>query len=155
MVLHKKAHAWFKDVLHILKSKVMIYSEPPEHYLGFTIEGKVPVLLIPGITDTWVTMKNLGNKISHAGHPVYVVPELGLNLHSIPRSARILRAIMVRLIPRKIHPEHIHKVAESVRKLIEENDLKAAVIVAHSKGGLIGKYILAHMNQDKRLIGVI
>ena len=155
MKAHKKAHAWLKDIFHILKSNINIYSEPPEHYLGFTVEGKVPVVLLPGIGGTWSYLKNLGDKISHQGHPVYVVPELGKNLLSIPKSARILHSLLLQLIPKKITPELIHKHAQIVSQFIEHHGLKAAVIVAHSKGGLIGKYLLAHFNQDHKVLGVI
>jgi predicted alpha/beta hydrolase family esterase len=39
--------------------------------------------------------------------------------------------------------------------VIEKNNLRGIVLVAHSKGGLIGKYFLAHHNQDGRVLGMV
>lgn len=110
---------------------MMVHREPPKHYLGHLVAGKAPIILIPGILNKWGFMKRLGDKISLLGHPVYIVPELSYNLSSIPASAKILRA------------------------LIERENLSDAILVAHSKGGLIGKYVLAHHNTDNRVLGMV
>ncbi len=125
--------SWIKDYLHLLKGYSLMYLhyKPPHHYLGFTIEGKVPVILIPGIAERWGFLKSLGDKISLDGHPVYIVPKLGHNMINIPKSAMI------------------------IKDLIEENKLKNVIIVAHSKGGLIAKYLLVHFNKDNAVKGVI
>ena len=73
----------------------------------------------------------MADHISLLGHPVYIVPKLGNNIADIPASAK------------------------KVREVIEENNLKNIVIVAHSKGGLIGKYLLLHEDPDKRTKGLI
>jgi len=133
-----------------------IHRDPPKHYLGYTIDGKVPVVLIPGILGKWGFMKSLGDKISRRGHPVYIVPELGYNIYNIPTSAKTLRSLIVHIIPKRGHvPPKISRGAEAVRKLIEEEDLSGVVLVAHSKGGLIGKYLLAHHNIDNRVLGMV
>ena len=106
-------------------------SPPLKHYLGHVLVGKEPVILIPGITIKWGFLRKLGDKISMSGHPTYVVPKLGLNFTDISTSAQI------------------------VREIINENKLKNVIIVAHSKGGLIGKYLLVNFNQDNRIKKVI
>ena len=113
----------------------VVHKNPPQHYLGYKIEGKIPVVLIPGILGTWSFMKKLGDAISLEGHPVYVLPKLGYNLKSIPSSAEVLRTLL--------------------NELIEKENVRGVVLVAHSKGGLIGKYLLAHLNQDGRALGLV
>lgn len=158
MRLHRKAHTWFKEFVQLFHGAVVmsIYTEAPKHYLGHIVEGKVPVILVPGILGRWGYMKKLGDKISLGGHPVHIIPELGLNIYSVPTSAKMLRALIVHGIPALGHiPPRMAKGAEIIRTYIEERDLKGVVIVAHSKGGLIGKYLLAHHNADHRTFGMV
>src|SRR5581483_7175667 len=124
---------WVADFAHMAKggASMFIHTQPPKHYLGYTVEGKAPVILIPGIFGKWGFYKHLGDKISPGGPPVYIVPKLGYNLKDIPTSASL------------------------VREVIDENNLKNCIIVAHSKGGLISKYLLIHLNKDNRVKGVI
>ncbi len=49
----------------------------------------------------------------------------------------------------------IRQGAESVKRTIAEHEITGAILVAHSKGGLIGKYVLAHHNDDRRVKGLI
>jgi triacylglycerol lipase len=155
---HKKLGAWLADYGYMFHGALatVIYREPPKHYLGYTVAGKVPVILVPGILGTWSFMKKLGDRISLKGHPVYIVPELGHNIYSIPSSAKTLRSIIVHTIPKRGHiPPRVVRGARAVRTLIEKENIKGAVLVAHSKGGLIGKYLLAHHNTDNRVLGMV
>ena len=79
----------------------------------------------------WAFSKQIADYISLLGHPVYIIPKLGNNYKDIPTSAK------------------------KVREVIEENNLKNIIIVAHSKGGLISKYLLLHDDPDNRVKGVI
>ena len=158
MALHKKIRSWLVDYGYMFRgtAAMLIYREPPAHYLGYRVAGKVPVILIPGILGKWGFMKKIGDKISLQGHPVYIVPELGYNIYSIPTSAKRLRSYIVHIVPRSGHiPPKVEKGAEHVRRLIEREGLQGAVLVAHSKGGLIGKYVLAHQNTDGRVLGMV
>jgi len=110
---------------------MLVHVNPPKHYLGYVIENKIPVILIPGISVKWGFLKHLGDSISHLGHPVYVISKLKFNLLDIPQSAKF------------------------VRETVDENHLENAVIIGHSKGGLVGKYFLIHENNDNRIKGVI
>ncbi|WBU38964.1 esterase/lipase family protein [Homoserinibacter sp. YIM 151385] len=78
-----------------------------------------PVVLVPGVYETWHFLRALGDRLHAAGHPVHTVPGLGVNAAPIVDSARVLAA------------------------RLEELDAHGAVLVAHSKGGLIGKRVLA------------
>jgi hypothetical protein len=122
---------WIVDYTHLIKGHglMFIHHTPPSQYLGHIKEGLVPVIILPGIFGRWAFLKPLADHISLLGHPVYIVPKLGNNLGDIPTSSGI------------------------VRDLINEKRIQKAVIVAHSKGGLIGKYLLAHDNQDNAVTG--
>ena len=133
MKVLKDISDWLMDYFYMVlfAFNSVIYIKPPKHYLGHVVDGKVPVLIIPGILGKWSFLKKLADTISLLGHPVYVVPDLGYNLYNIPKSSDIVHSV------------------------IKKEDLRNAIILAHSKGGLIGKYTLIHHNEDKRIIGMV
>ena len=65
----------------------VIFRAPPKEYLGYVIENKNPIIIIPGIFGKWAFMKPITDSLSLRGHPVYVVSSLTYNLFSIPVSA--------------------------------------------------------------------
>ena len=77
-----------------------------------------PVLLIPGVMEEWTVMRPVADRLSAAGHRVHVLPELKNNLLAVTEGAVLASAYLT------------------------ANDLREVVIVAHSKGGLIGKQVL-------------
>lgn len=126
---------WIIDYLYLIWGKLLmyIYKNPPKQYLSYTVKGKNPVIIIPGNSNKWGFLKKLADTISDLGHPVYIPHKLGSNLFDIPTSAKI------------------------IRRVIDENNLKNVILLGHSKGGVVGKYILIHENQDtkiKRLIAI-
>lgn len=129
----RKIGYWVHDYLHALHKQgyAFMYRKPPAHYLGFVKEGRVPIILIPGIYEKWHFLKAIADPLSLRGHPVYALEHLGYNTSAIKHSA------------------------ELIRELIDEKKLRSAIIIAHSKGGLIGKYMLAHHNQDGKIKKVI
>jgi len=100
-------------------------------------------------------MKSLGDSISREGHPVYIVPELGFNLHSIPQSAKTLHLFILSIFIEKKKTKIISEHALKAKTFIDSQTIEKIIIVAHSKGGLIGKYLLAHHNHDKKILGLI
>lgn len=122
---------WMVDYAYMIKGGIAFRRRPPKHFKGYIKEGKTPVILLAGLTLKWLFLRNIGNRISKAGHPVYIVPNLGRNLFSIDWSAKL------------------------VRELIDEQNLHNVVVVGHSKGGLIGKQLLAHHNKDGRVKAVV
>jgi len=80
--------------------------------------GAAPVVLLPGIYETWEFLGPVATALARAGHPVHAVPALGHNARPVPESADVVA-------------EHL-----------ERADLSGVVLVAHSKGGLIGKRVL-------------
>ena len=125
----KKTIHWIIDYYYLLYGilLMLIHKNPPRHYLDFVVKGKVPIILIPGISNKWGFLKHLGDSISRKGHPVHTVNKLKFNFLDISTSAKI------------------------VREIIDKNNLEKAIIIGHSKGGLIGKYLLIHENKDNRI----
>jgi len=91
-----------------------------------------PVVLIPGVYETWHFLRVIGDALNERGHPVHTVPALGINRLPIPASAEI------------------------VARRLAERDLRGVALVAHSKGGLIGKQLMTRDAGDRvdRLIAV-
>lgn len=128
-----KITAWIKDYAHLFSTGAIMYFRhtPPKHYLGHVVEGKAPVIILPGILGRWGFYKSMTDYISLLGHPVYIIPKLGNNVRDIKSSA------------------------DKVLEVIEENNLQNIVIVGHSKGGLIGKYLLLSEKSKDRIKGLI
>jgi pimeloyl-ACP methyl ester carboxylesterase len=113
------------DYAYIVRARLRYWrygSQPPQP-LPAAPGAPSPVLLIPGVFETWHYMKALRDRLSERGHPVHSVPELGFNRHPIAEMAALLTAYL------------------------EHRQLTGVTIVAHSKGGLIGKAMLV---EDER-----
>jgi hypothetical protein len=78
-----------------------------------------PVVILPGIYESWHFLRPIAERLSADGHPVHVIPTLGLNRAPIPATAARVWRELVRL------------------------DLRGVAIVAHSKGGIVGKHLMA------------
>ena len=91
----------------------------------------VPVLLLPGVYETWAVMESLARALHEAGHPVHTVPALGFNAGPLAGSAHL------------------------VVKRILELGLDRVVLVAHSKGGLVGKGVLGDSSVAHRVAGLV
>ena len=91
----------------------LFYKDAPKHYLGYVKENKTPVILIPGLLEKWGCIKFLGDKISLAGHPVYIIPKLGNNVIDIPSSANIVQAMIeekdIKTIDYSIWPKYTYQ----------------------------------------------
>ena len=124
---------WIKDYAHALKmyAQTLTHKDAPEHYLGYIDTTKVPIILIPGVNTKWHFLKKIADDISKIGHPVHTIKELGHNRLEIGVSAKI------------------------VRQMIDANNLHNVIILAHSKGGLIGKEVLLNYNLDQRVIKMV
>ena len=87
----------------------------------------VPVVLVPGVYESWRFLQPLIDALHRSGHPVHVVDALGFNGGEVPAAAL------------------------AVRGYLEATGLPRAAVVAHSKGGLVGKQLLVHHNDDGRV----
>lgn len=92
---------------------------------------RAPVVLLPGIYETWRFLRPLARRLRRSGHPVHVIVALGRNGMSLARAAEIVSG---------------HLAA---------NDLRGVVIVAHSKGGLVAKALLGMPDAAGRVRRVV
>lgn len=90
-----------------------------------------PVLLLAGVYEPWYFLRGLGKRLNEAGHPVHVVKRLGYNRTSITDAA------------------------EAVASYLEDRDLSHVIVVAHSKGGLVGKQLMTIPAAAERTDGLI
>ncbi|WP_165064378.1 lipase family alpha/beta hydrolase [Marisediminicola senii] len=97
----------------------------------FTSGSLVPVLLLPGVYETWRFLEPVAALANALGHPVHVVPSFGYNRGSIP------------------------SMAELAQRYLDDNDLRDVIIIAHSKGGLIGKHMMVTDDTDGRIARII
>jgi triacylglycerol lipase len=77
-----------------------------------------PVLLVPGVFETWRFLQPVADHLYRRGHPVHVLAGLGWNTGTIPDLAVV------------------------VSDELERADLTDVTVIAHSKGGLIAKQAL-------------
>jgi hypothetical protein len=87
---------------------------PPEFRDG----NRRPLILLPGVYETWHFLEAVASRLHELGHPVHVIPGFGRNL-----------------LP-------IAEMAELTRRYLVDNDIMDVAVVAHSKGGLIGKAVM-------------
>ncbi len=86
-----------------------------------------PVLLLPGVYETWQFLRPVADRLSALGHPIHTVRELGYNRLSIIASA------------------------ELAQRYLDQKNLTGVVIVAHSKGGLIAKRMMVTDDRAGRI----
>jgi hypothetical protein len=77
-----------------------------------------PILLLPGVYETWHFLEAVGRHLNELGHPVHTIPAFRYNLRPISEMAQLASEYLV------------------------DHNLSNVAIVAHSKGGLIGKTVM-------------
>jgi pimeloyl-ACP methyl ester carboxylesterase len=98
---------------------------------GFAQGALTPVLIIPGVYESWKFLQPLIVALHDRGHPVHVVNPLHHNRQPVARGAAL------------------------VAEYLQAHDLRDVVIVAHSKGGLIGKHVMAIGPATARIRGMV
>jgi hypothetical protein len=93
--------------------------------------GGRPVVVIPGIYETWQFLRPMVDALHRAGHPVHVVTLLQNNRMPVDRAAQV------------------------VSDYLMGEGLADVTIVAHSKGGLIGKYVMMQPSSRDRVRGMV
>ena len=123
-------YAWAADrqLRHLVRRRAL--PDVAEPTTGGSTTGRAPVVLLPGVYETWEFLRPVATALARAGHPVDAVPGLGHNTRSVPESADIVVAHLAR------------------------TGLTGVVLVAHSKGGLIGKHVLLSDTSD-RVLGMV
>ncbi|WP_169581931.1 MULTISPECIES: hypothetical protein [Microbacterium] len=124
----RRALWWTSDYIYAARRQLAIL-RPPWTIRGhrrtpgaWHVEsGSLPeVVLLPGVYEHWTFLRPLGDALAAAGHRVQVVHGLGVNRRAISETADRLERLLAEL---PVPPA-------------------GRVLVAHSKGGLIGKHLL-------------
>jgi pimeloyl-ACP methyl ester carboxylesterase len=121
---------WLEDYAYAAVWQVRAVTSPrdPERYLGGA--GR-PVLVIPGVWETWAFLRPMIERLHAEGHPVHVLDDLRWNSRPVEATARDVAAYLA------------------------THGLGDVVIVAHSKGGLIGKYVMALLDETRRVRSMV
>ncbi len=109
---------WGLDYLYVARKQLNAFFDHTS-LDQYRTKGGQTVILIPGVYESWHFMQPIAKMLSSKGYDVRIIDGLGYNRGSV------------------------ENMAEIVRTYIAENKLKDIAIVAHSKGGLIGKYLLS------------
>lgn len=125
--------AWARDYAYALRWQAagLLGRWDPAHYRAPGEPGKLPVVLIPGIYESWTFMLPVAGFLREHGHDVHVVEDLRYNTGTLEEMAGLV-------------DEHIRR-----------EGLERCVLVAHSKGGLIGKHLLVHHNERTVIQGLV
>ena len=86
---------------------------------SFATGSEAPIVILPGVYETWRFMQPLITALHARGHPVHVLDSLRHNRRPVIESAQLMT------------------------DFLESAQLTDALIVAHSKGGLAGKMAMA------------
>jgi len=109
---------WVADWAYALRWQLrsLRRGSPPQG--GPPAPGCRDVVLVPGVYESWRFLAPLTEALRGAGHAVHAVEALGFQRASIPDGADLVRGFAA------------------------ERGLRGAALVAHSKGGLVGKLLL-------------
>ncbi len=102
--------------------------DPAERYPG---GDRAPVLLLPGVYETWQFLRPVADLLYGLGHPIHTLPELGYNRGNIAATATLAQAYLDRL------------------------DLCGVILVGHSKGGIVGKRMMVAEDTAGRIAQLI
>ena len=121
---------WVADYAYALTWQLRAFvsrTDPAEFATG----DRAPLVVLPGIYETWRFMQPLITELHGRGHPVHVIAALGRNRWPVPRGAR------------------------HVADYLRAHDLDDVVLVAHSKGGLIGKQVMTDAAVASRIHAMV
>ncbi len=114
----REARWWMLDYVYAATGQTRAFfsrARPAD----FSSGGKAPIVIVPGVYESWQFMRPLIQTLHDHGHPVHVVAALGRNRRSLTDAAATVAAYL------------------------DRENLTGVIIVAHSKGGLIGKQLMA------------
>jgi len=120
----KAAAWWMRDYAYagVWQTRALFNRTDPDSFLG---GERTPVVVLPGIYETWKFVQPLVAAIHDRGHPVHVMDALHRNERPVVEAAA------------------------QVTSYLDDRDLRDAIIVAHSKGGLIGKQVMVGPAGDR------
>ena len=93
--MKRSRHALYliRDYPNALRVRVRAQLRAPAEWAAGTLR---PVVLIPGVYETWHFLRTVGDALNERGHPVHVIPALGYNVQPIPQSATLVARELAR-----------------------------------------------------------
>jgi triacylglycerol lipase len=124
--------AWIRDYAYALRRQAdgVLRRHDPQAYRR-PDPGKPAVVLLPGIYESWTFMSPVADLLRGNGYDVHAVVDLRYNGGTLEEMARLVDG-------------HIRR-----------EGIGRCVLVAHSKGGLIGKLLLARHNEATVIQGLV
>jgi hypothetical protein len=132
--LQHKLGVWAIDYVDaglVHTRSVLTWRVPPAFSVGEP--GKPTIVLIPGVYERWSFLRPIAERLNAAGYPISVVHGLGYNRRPIVETSERLARALSRV---SVNPA-------------------GRLIVAHSKGGLVGKHMLVSSSDDLHLLGLV
>ncbi|WP_028048139.1 triacylglycerol lipase [Cellulomonas sp. URHD0024] len=125
-------HLWWRvrDYASVLRWQ-LASSRGWDAYLAPQALVGPPVVLVPGVWEPWQFLRPVAEVLYAHGVRVHTVPALGYNRRPVADAAQVLA------------------------RYLEEHDLREVVLVAHSKGGLIGKLAMLEHDADGRISSMV
>lgn len=112
-------HAWYRGIDYAWALREIARGlADPGLPLQYASGSAAPVLLLPGVLENWTMMRGIASRLNAAGHPIHALHELGRNTVTVPEASALGTAYLL------------------------AEDLNRVILVAHSKGGLIGKHMM-------------
>jgi triacylglycerol lipase len=126
MITARDAGAAVADRLYQIRAQArnLVGRKPSPRYERGDL---APVLLLPGVYETWQFLRPVADRLNALGHPIHTLRELGYNRLTIVASA------------------------ELAQRYLDEKNLSGVIIVAHSKGGLIAKHMMVTDDRAGRI----
>ncbi|OII42543.1 triacylglycerol lipase [Plantibacter sp. MMLR14_011] len=121
---------WARDYAYALvwQLRAFVSRTDPHDFLS---GDRSPIVVLPGVYETWRFLEPLIRRLHDDGHPVHVIDPLGRNDRAVPVAARL------------------------VADYLEANGLGDVVLLAHSKGGLVGKFVMSLGGGGARISGML
>lgn len=109
---------WAADYRYVARAqgRGLVTREVPDAY---ALGDRPPVVLIAGVLEPWTLLRPIADRLNAAGHPVHVIPELAYNVITVAEASELAAGVLA------------------------SRGLRDVIVVAHSKGGLVGKHMLA------------
>jgi pimeloyl-ACP methyl ester carboxylesterase len=126
-----------RDAVAVVYDRLYQLGKQATHYFGpgpaerYPGGEKAPVLLLPGVYETWQFLRPAADYLYGLGHPIHALPELGYNRRRIADSAAVAQAYL------------------------DARDLRGVILLGHSKGGIIGKRMMVTDDVDGRIAQLV
>lgn len=125
----RQGQGWLLDYLYAgyWQARAFLRPDSENDLLKDTDPHAAPILLIPGIWETWQFLLPVARQLHRAGHPVHAISGIGYNRGTVPAMSAVVSAYLA------------------------EANLHGVIVLAHSKGGLIGKHVMSASPEASRV----